>query len=109
VPLAWRVEETAGAIGLAQQCALLDRLAAWLPSAVAAGAGVLAFDRLYGTPGLAACAARGWDHRLRLRGSLRVFVPGHAASARVADLAKAQPCLTDVELTAPGACAPTPG
>jgi hypothetical protein len=95
-------EETAGAIGLAQRCALLDRLAAWLPRAVAAGAGVLVLaDRFYGTPGLVpACAARGWDHRLRLKGSLRVFIPGHAASARVADLAKAQPYLTDVDLTA---------
>ena len=102
MPLAWRVEETAGAIGLAQQCALLDRLAAWLSSAVAAGAGVLVLaDRFYGTPGLvAACAAHGWDYRLRLKGSLRVFVPGHAASARVADLAKAQLYLTGVELTA---------
>ena len=102
VPLAWRVGETAGAIGLAQQCALLDRLAAWLPSAVAAGAGVLVLaDRFHGTPGLvAACAARGWDYRLRLKVSLRVFVPGHAASARVADLAKAQPHLTGVALTA---------
>jgi Transposase DDE domain len=102
MPLAWRVEETAGAIGLAQQRALLDRLAAWLPSGVAEGAGVLVLaDRFYGTPGLvAACAARGWDYRLRLKGSLRVFVPGHAASVRVADLAKAQPYLTGVALTA---------
>ncbi|MBV8702466.1 MAG: transposase, partial [Acetobacteraceae bacterium] len=43
---------------------------------------------------------RGWDYRLRLKGSLRVFVPGHAASARAGDLAAQQPCLTDVELTA---------
>ena len=57
-------------------------------------------DRFYGTPGLiAACAARGWDYRLRLKGNLRAFLPGQAGSARVADLAKAQPCLTGVELT----------
>ena len=54
-------------------------------------------DRFYGTPGLiAACAARDWDYRLRLKGNLRVFVPGRAASARVGDLAAQQPHLTDV-------------
>ena len=102
LPLAWRVEQTAGPIGLPQQCALLDLLATWLPG----GAAVLVLaDRFYGTPGLvAACAARGWDYRLRLKGSLRVFVsarPGRAASsARLGDLAKTQPCLAGVELTA---------
>lgn len=83
LPLAWRVEQTAGPIGLTQQRALLDLLATWLPE----GATVLVLaDRFYGTPGLvAACAGRGWDYRLRLKGSLRVFVPGQA-SARLADL-----------------------
>ena len=101
LPLAWKVEQTAGPIGLAQQLALLDLLAAWLP---AAGVDVVVLaDRFYGTPGLiAACAARGWDYRLRLKGNLRVFVPGHAASARVADLTRTQPYLTGVELTAAG-------
>lgn len=63
--LAWRVEQTAGPIGLAQQLALLGLLAAWLPE----GAGVVVLaDRFYGTPGLvAACAERGWDYRLRLK------------------------------------------
>ena len=63
LPLAWRVEQTAGPIGLAQQLALLDRLAAWLPEGAAEGAGMLVLaDRFYGTPGLmAAYAARGWD------------------------------------------------
>ena len=101
LPLAWRVEQTAGPIGLAQQLALLDLLAAWLP---VAGAGVVVLaDRFYGTPGLiAACAARGWDYRLRLKGSLRVFVPGQAASVRVDDLARQQPYLSGVELTVAG-------
>jgi hypothetical protein len=98
VPLAWRVEQTTGPIGLARQRQLLDLVASWLPEQAAV---VVLADRFYGTPGLiAACAARGWDYRLRLRGSLRVFVPGHAASARVGDLAAQQPYLTDVELTA---------
>jgi hypothetical protein len=50
MPLARRVEETAETSGLARQHARLDRLAAWLPSAVAAGAGVLVLaDRFYRT------------------------------------------------------------
>ena len=98
LPLAWRVEQTAGSIGLAQQCPLLDLVATWLPEQAAV---IVLADRFYGTPGLiAACAARDWDYRLRLKGNLRVFVPGRAASARVGDLAAQQPYLTDVELTA---------
>ena len=98
LPLCWRVEQTAGPIGLPQQRALLDLLADWLPE----GAKVLVLaDRFYGTPGLvAACAAWRWDYRLRLKGNLHAFVPGQAASARVADLARTQPYLTGVELTA---------
>ncbi len=62
---------------------------------------VVLADRFYGTPGLiAACAARGWDYRLRLKSNLRVFVPGQAASARLGDLAQQQPYLSGVELTA---------
>jgi hypothetical protein len=54
-------------------------------------------------PGLiAACAARGWDYRLRLKRSLHVFVPGQAASVRVGDLAQQQPYLSGVELTVTG-------
>jgi hypothetical protein len=45
-------------------------------------------------------AERGWDYRLRLKGSLRVSIPGQAGSARVADLARTRPYLTGVELTA---------
>lgn len=99
VPLAWRVERTAGPIGLAQQRQLLDLVATWLPEQ--AGEVIVLADRFYGTPGLiTACAGRGWDYRLRLKSSLRVFIPGHAASARVGDLAAAQPYLTGVALTA---------
>ena len=69
-------------------------MAAWLPEGAAA---MVLGDRFYGAAeAIAACAARGWDYRLRLKGSLRVFVPGHAASARVGDLAAQQPHLTDV-------------
>jgi hypothetical protein len=102
VPLAWRVEQTAGPVGLARQLEVLGLLAAWLPEGAAQRAGVLVLaDRFYGTPGLvAACTAQGWDYRLRLKGSLRVFIPGRAASARVGDLARTQPYLTGVELTA---------
>ena len=98
LPLCWRVEQTAGPIGLARQKELLGLLSAWLPGT--AKVLVLA-DRFYGTPGLvAACAAHGWDYRLRLKGSLRVFVPGHAGSAKVGNLARAHPYLAGVELTA---------
>ncbi len=98
LPLCWRVEQTEGPVGLALQRQLLDLVAAWLPEQAEV---VVLADRFYGTPGLiAACAARGWDYRLRLKGNLRVFLPGQAASARLGDLARQQPYLTGVELTA---------
>jgi Transposase DDE domain len=98
VPLAWCVEQTTGPIGLAQQRRLLDLAATWLPGMVEV---VVLADRFYGTPGLiAACAARGWDYRLRLKGSLRVFLPDRAVSVRVGDLVAQQSYLTGVELTA---------
>jgi DDE family transposase len=97
LPLAWRVEETAGAMGWARQKSLLDLIAAWLPEGAAV---VVLADRFYGTADLiAACAARRWDYRLRLKGNLRVRVPGEAP-APLAHVARTQPYLTGVELTA---------
>lgn len=68
LPLAWRVEETDGAIGFATQKDLLDAVRPWLP----AGAGVVLYaDRFYGTPELIRlCRDHGWDYRLRLKGNL---------------------------------------
>src|SRR3954467_11076141 len=59
VPLAWQVKNTQGAIGLNEQRAALDRVAALLPEGVRA---VVMGDRFYGSPALIAwCRAQGWD------------------------------------------------
>ena len=68
LPLAWRVEETEGAIGFATQQELLAVVAGWLAAAQAV---VLLADRFYGTPAMIRwCRDRGWDDRLRLKGNL---------------------------------------
>jgi hypothetical protein len=68
LPLAWRVEETEGAIGFATQKELLDVVARWLPAELAV---ILLADRFYGTPEMIKwCRERGWDYRLRLKGNL---------------------------------------
>jgi hypothetical protein len=68
LPLAWRVEETEGAIGFATQKELLDVVAGWLPAGQAV---LLLADRFYGTPEMIRrCRERGWDYRLRLKGNL---------------------------------------
>src|SRR3954463_6121713 len=71
LPLAWRVEETDGAIGVDTQKALLDAGAARLPERTAVR---LMGDRFYGTADLIGwCQERTWDYRLRLKGNLAVF------------------------------------
>ena len=97
LPLAWRVEETEGAIGFKVQKRLLDTVAAWLPE----GARVrLLGDRFYGTPALIAhCQSLGWDYRLRLKGNLRLWIDG-ADAGPVERLARDTPYLTSAELTA---------
>jgi hypothetical protein len=68
LPLAWRVEETEGAIGFATQKELLAVVADWLPAGQAV---VLLADRFYGTPAMIRwCCDHGWDYRLRLKGNL---------------------------------------
>ena len=68
LPLAWRVEETEGAIGFATQKELLDGVAGWLPADQAV---ILLADRFYGTPAMIRwCRERGWDYRLRLKNTL---------------------------------------
>src|SRR5690242_21125580 len=59
LPLAWRVEATAGPIGFAVQRELLEAAAPW----VAEGSKVcLMADRFHGTAALIAwCQAQGWD------------------------------------------------
>lgn len=75
LPLAWRVEETEGAIGFAVQRVLLDVVAGWLPPDVRVA---LMGDRFYGTPDLIAwCTARDWNYRLRLKGNLTALIEGN--------------------------------
>jgi hypothetical protein len=97
LPLAWRVEETDGAIGFDTQQALLEAVARWLPDEASVR---LMGDRFYGTADLIGwCQGRGWDYRLRLKGNLAVFdatgktTTGQCAKDRVY-------YLEDVELTA---------
>src|SRR5918994_4463896 len=71
LPLAWRVEETGGAIGFDTQKALLDAVALWLPGQAKVR---LMGDRFYGTADLIGwCQERDWDYRLRLKGNLVMF------------------------------------
>jgi hypothetical protein len=70
LPLLWRVEATAGAIGFAVQKVLLDAAVPLVPEGVEV---CLMADRFYGTADLITwCQDRGWDYRLRLKGNLVV-------------------------------------
>jgi Transposase DDE domain len=74
LPVAWRVAETAGAIGFAPQRTLLDQVTAWLPAGTAV---MLMADRFYGTPDLIGwCQSRGWSYRIRLKDNLLVHADG---------------------------------
>lgn len=78
LPVAWRVEETDGAIGFATQKHLLDAVCGWLPAAAGV---VLLADRFYGTPELIRwCRDRGWDYRLRLKGNLTTRIGARKAT-----------------------------
>jgi hypothetical protein len=83
LPLAWRVEETDGAIGFETQKALLDAVAPWLPTRAKVR---LMGDRFYGTADLIGwCQEREWDYRLRLKGNLVVFDgPGRTSTGKCA-------------------------
>jgi hypothetical protein len=72
LPVAWRVEDTDGAIGYAVQKDLLDAMRGWLPAGTRV---TLHGDRFYGTPDLIRwCQDRGWDYRLRLKGNLQTWI-----------------------------------
>jgi hypothetical protein len=96
LPLAWRVEETEGAIGFETQKALLEAVVPWLPAPARVR---LLGDRFYGTADLIGwCQQRGWDYRLRLKGNL-VVVDG-AGRTTTGQCAKDRAYyLEDVELT----------
>ena len=83
LPLAWRVEETEGAIGFPTKENLLDAVRTWLPGEARV---VLHADRFYGTPELIRlCRERGWDYRLRLKGNLTTRIGSR--KARTGELA----------------------
>ena len=75
LPIAWRVEETEGAIGFSTQQDLLDAVRTWLPTETGV---VLYADLFYGTPDLIRlCQDHGWDYRLRLKGNLIARIGSH--------------------------------
>jgi hypothetical protein len=97
LPLAWRVKETGGAIGFAEQREALEAVARLLPDGTARP--VLMGDRFYGTPDLIAwCRERGWGWRLRLKRDLLVFEEG-GETTLAACLARGERLLSGVELT----------
>jgi hypothetical protein len=96
LPLAWRVKQTQGAIGFAEQREALDLVVGLLPEGVRP---VLMGDRFYGSPDLIAwCRAQGWDWRLRLKQDLLVFEDG-GESTLAECFARGEHMLTGIELT----------
>ena len=96
LPIAWRVKETEGAIGFAEQKAALDAALALLPDAAKV---VLMGDRFYGSPDLIKwCREQGWDWRLRLKGDLLVFEDGGESTVAQC-FARGERMLVGVELT----------
>lgn len=96
LPLAWRVRETQGSIGFAEQKELITCVAAWLPPGSEV---VLMGDRFYGMPDLIAlCRIVGWGWRLRLKQDLLVFEDG-GETRLAACFAQGEHMLSHVELT----------
>jgi hypothetical protein len=96
LPIAWRVKETEGAIGFAEQRAALETALALLPEGAKV---VLMGDRFYGSPDLITwCRSKGWDWRLRLKADLLVFEDGGESTVAQC-FARGERMLTDVELT----------
>jgi hypothetical protein len=97
LPLAWRVKETRGSIGFAEQDDLVRLVAAWLPADARI---VLMGDRFYGGPDLILlCRSLGWNYRLRLKGDLLVTVEGGETTTGGC-AARGEHLLPDVTLTA---------
>ena len=96
LPLAWRVRETRGSIGFAEQRELLTLVAGWLPADARI---VLMGDRFYGSPDLIAlCRGLGWDWRLRLKQDLLVF-EGGGETTLAESFAGGRHLLSGIELT----------
>jgi hypothetical protein len=97
LPLAWRVKETQGAIGFAEQREALEAVAAILPEGIRP---VLMGDRFYGSPDLITwCRSQGWHWRLRLKQDLLVFEDGGESTLGEC-FARGQHLLTGIGLTA---------
>lgn len=97
LPLAWQVKETRGAIGFADQRAVLETVVGLLPEG---GRVVLLGDRFYGTPDLIAwCRARGWDWRLRLKQDLLVFGADGSETTPAECFARGERLLSGIGLT----------
>jgi hypothetical protein len=96
LPLSWRIKETRGAIGFAEQREALEVAPAMPPEGAKP---VLMGDRFYGSPALIAwCRDRGWDWRLRLEQDLLVFQDdGETTLAEC--LARGEHMLNGIELT----------
>lgn len=96
LPLAWRVKETQGAIGIAEQRKALEAVRAMLPEGVRV---VLMGDRFYGSPDLIAwCRKQGWHWRLRLKQELLVFEQDGETTLGEC-FARGERMLSDIELT----------
>src|SRR4030095_3156320 len=96
LPLTWRVKETQGAIGFAEQRAALEPAPRLLPAGTKP---VLMGDRFYGSPDLIAwCQTQGWDWRLRLKQDLLVFEQGGESTLGEC-FARGEPLLSDIEVT----------
>ena len=96
LPLSWRIKETRGAIGFAEQRAALQAVLPLLPEGAEP---VLMGDRFYGSP--AAIAWRrnhGWGWRLRLKQDLLVFEDG-GETVLAECFARGEHMLTGIELT----------
>ena len=97
LPLSWRVKETQGAIGFAEQREALEAARAMLPEGAKP---VLMGDRFYGSPALIAwCREQGWGWRLRLKQDLLVFQDGGETTLAEC-FARGEHRLTGIELTA---------
>jgi hypothetical protein len=97
LPIAWRVKETEGAIGFAEQKAALEVVRRLVPAKAKV---VLMGDRFYGSPDLIGwCRQAGWDWRLRLKADLLVFEDGGESTISEC-FARGERMLTGVELTA---------
>ena len=68
IPIAWKVIETKGSIGFAEQKLLLDDVAKMVPEGIEI---LLTADRFYGTAALVEwCQTHQWQYRIRLKSNL---------------------------------------